>query len=201
MQTRYIALALSGILLLASCGGKDEVKTESIAQETRSTSNDQSPASNANVEQSTSTTTTALAPAALKGFMPSIPGFKPEGGPDTLQARASGTDYSVVTQKYLKGDKKIKIVIADYNGVPSLTAGYNILMNTATENETEVTKGETFSGRPGWVSYHKDHSRSQIGIAVNDRIWLIAEGENGVTIDALRSVIKSMDLGAIGSEH
>jgi hypothetical protein len=201
MHKKYLLLTLCGLMFTASCGDKAEVKTESPATETQTTSNGQSVTSSASVETNNSTTATALAPAALKGFMPSIPGFKLDGGPDTLQARASGTDYSVVTQKYVKGDKQIKIVIADYNGVPSLTAGYNILMSTTSETETEVTKGDTLSGRPGWVSYRKDNSRSQIGIAVNDRIWLIAEGENGVTIDALRAVVKSIDLSAIGSEH
>jgi hypothetical protein len=200
-QNRWFAFLLAGGLMLGSCGSKEEAKNEETATEQTAASTTENNVSTANVETAKTATGPAVAATTLKGFMPSISGFSTEGEAETVQMKMGEVDYSVATQNYKNGDKSIKIVIADYNGAASLTAAYSMMMTMSVETNKEVSKGEKFKGHNGWVTYKKDNSEAQIGVALNDRIWLIAEGDNGTTIDELRSAINSMDLDAIGNAH
>jgi hypothetical protein len=199
IQNRWFAFVLVGGMLLAGCGGKDEATTEETASEETAASSTESDISTANVESATKTTGPVIAASTLKGFMPSVSGYTAEGEPETVQTKMGEMEYSVATQQYRNGDKSIKITIADYNGVAGLTQAYSMMMNMSVETNNEVSKGEKFNGHNGWISYKKDNSDAQIGVAVSDRIWLIAEGDNGTTIDELRSVVNSMDLSKLAS--
>ncbi len=198
-QNRWFAFVLVGGMLLASCGGKDEATTEETATEQTAASSMENNVSAANVESATKTTGPVIAASTLKGYMPSVSGYTAEGEAETVQTKMGEMEYSVATQSYRNGDKSIKLVIADYNGVAGLTQAYSMMMNMSVETNTEVSKGEKFNGHSGWISYKKDNSDAQIGVAVSDRIWLIAEGDNGTTIDELRSVVNSMDLSKLAN--
>lgn len=187
--------------MLASCGSKNEAKTEETATEQTAANSTENNVSTASVESAKTATGPAVSASTLKGFMPSISGFTTDGDAETVNMKLGEVDYAVATQNYKNGEKSIKIVIADYNNAASLTAAYSMMMNMSVETNTEVSKGEKFKGHNGWISYKKDNSDSQIGVAVNDRIWLIAEGDNGTTIDELRAAVNSMDLNAIGNAH
>jgi hypothetical protein len=198
-QNRWFAFVLAGGMLLASCGGKDEATNEETA--TEQSSSTENNVSTANVETAAKATGPVIAAATLKGFMPSISGYTADGEIETVQTKMGEMEYSVATQDFRNGDKSIQITIADYNGIQQLTAAYSMFMNMSVETNDEVTKGEKFNGHPGWVNYKKDNSDAQIGIAVNDRLWVMVDGNNGTTIDELRAAVNSMDLSKLASAH
>ena len=200
-QNKWIALVFIGGMLLASCGKSDEANSEtSETTEQTASSSTENTVSTANVESGKTGSGVAIAASTLKTFLPAQLGsFTADGDPETMQTKMGEWEYSVANQDYKDGDKRIQLVIADYNGVASLTAGYASLMGMSMETESEVTKGEKFNGHNGWVNYKKDNSDAQIGVAVNDRIWLLADGHNGTTIDELRAAVNSMDLSKLGS--
>jgi major membrane immunogen (membrane-anchored lipoprotein) len=200
-QNQWFAFVLAGSMLVGSCGKHDEeIKEATESTQQNAVSSSDNNVSTANVETANAATATAVSASTLKSFLPTtLSGYKADGDGESMQATMSGFQYSVATQDYKNGEKSIKLVLADYNGVGSLTAGYSMLMGMSIETDKEVTKGEKFGGHQGWVNYHKDNSQAQIGIAVNDRIWLIVEGENGATIDELRSVVNAIDLAKLGN--
>jgi hypothetical protein len=199
-QTRLFALLLAGGLLLNSCGSKTE-ETENAENSSSTTSENatQNNVSTANVEAAPRTAGAAVSADVLKSFIPNPSGYTADGDIQTTQAKMGELEYSVANQSWTNGNKHLKVTIADYNGVQALTAAYSMLMNMSVETNGEVTKGEKFGGHPGWVQYHKDNSQAQIGVAVNDRLWLIAEGDNGATIDEVRALVNSIDLNKLAS--
>lgn len=198
-QNRWFAFVLAGGMLLASCGGKNEATNDETGTEQTAEGSTENNVSTANVEKAAAASGPVIAASTLKGFMPSISGYTADGETETMQTKMGELEYSVASQDYKNGDKSIKLTIADYNGIQQLTAAYSMFMNMSVETNTEVTKGEKFNGHNGWVNYKKDNSDAQIGVAVNDRLWIMAEGNNGTTIDELRAAINSMDLNAIGN--
>ena len=185
-------------MLLASCGKSDEASEEnSGSTEQTATSSTDENVSTANVDEA-KPAGPVIASSTLKGFLPaSVGSYKVEGDPETMQAKMGDFEYSFAKQEYIDGKKRIRITVADYNMVESLTAAYTMMMNMSMESDKEVTKGEKFQGKAGVVTYQKDNSRAQIAVAASDRVWLILEGENGAGIDDLRAAANSMDLNAI----
>ena len=186
-------------MLLASCGKSDEASEEnSGSTEQTATSSTDENVSTANVESAKKPAGPVIASSTLKGFLPaSVGSYTLEGDPETMQAKMGDFEYSFAKQEYIDGEKRIRITVADYNMVESLTAAYTMMMNMSMESDKEVTKGEKFQGKAGVVTYQKDNSRAQIAVAASDRVWLILEGENGAGIDDLRAAANSMDLNAI----
>jgi hypothetical protein len=200
-QNRWFAFVLAGGLLLNSCGSKEEAANEETSTEQTAASTSDNNVSTANVEAAAKTTGPVIAASALKSYMPTISGYTADGETQTVQTKMGEMEYSVATQDYRNGDKTIQITIADYNGIQQLTAAYSMFMNMSVETNDEVTKGEKFGGHNGWVNYKKDNSDAQIGIAVNDRLWVMVDGNNGTSIDELRAAVNSMDLSKLASAH
>lgn len=68
--------------------------------------------------------------------------------------------------------------------------------NMSIETDKEITKGETINGFPGWVHWNKESNDGNIGIIVNDRIFVIIEGRN-TGLDEVRAVANSLDLSGV----
>lgn len=139
----------------------------------------------------------AISTESLKRFLPNLREYTTTGEPKAVKMDSEGIEYSVVEQDYKSGEKSVQVIIADYNYIDGLNASYSMLLGLTLENNQEVTRSESISGFKGWANYRKDNSKSTIGIAIADRIWVIVEGQNGVTIDEVREIVKSMNLASL----
>jgi hypothetical protein len=133
----------------------------------------------------------------LAGFLPSPSGYTGHE-PSKSSANFNGIEWSVAERQFDNGDKHIKVTLADYNYAQGLTAAYSMLANFSSEDENSLQHGEKFGSYPGWVQWQKKSNNGTVGVIINDRIYLIVEGNGGPTLDDLRAVVNSMNLDAIG---
>lgn len=138
----------------------------------------------------------AIPTTTLSGLLPS-PGGYTAHDPSTSSANFNGVEWSIASREFDNGQKHVKVTLADYNYVQGLTAAYSMLTNFSSENEEELQHGEKFGSYPGWVTWHKKSNNGEIGVIVNDRVYLIVEGSGGVTLDDLRGVVGQMNLDAV----
>ena len=140
--------------------------------------------------------THSIPSATLAGFLPSPSGYTGHE-PSTSSANFNGIEWSVAERQFDNGDKHIKVTLADYNYAAGLTAAYSMMANFSSEDENSLQHGEKFGSYPGWVQWQKKSNNGTVGVIVNDRIYLIIEGNGGPTLDDLRAVVNSMNLDAI----
>jgi hypothetical protein len=138
----------------------------------------------------------AIASSTLKDLLPNVNGFTAHE-PSVSSANLNGIEWSVAERQFESGDKRIKVTLADYNYAEGLTAAYSMLMNFSMENEDELQHGEKFGSYPGWVNWHKKNNEGQIGVIVNERIYLMVEGSGGVSLDDLRNVVKQVNMDGV----
>jgi hypothetical protein len=184
--------------LTTSCGKKAESvenQAEAAAQAAQQMANNVTNTANGS-NATHKSATHAIASNTLSGFLPSVNGFTAHE-PSTSSANFNGVEWSTAEREFENGEKHIKVTLADYNYAEGLTAAYSMLMNFSMENENEIQHGEKFGSNPGWVNWHKKNNDGQIGVIVNDRIYLIVEGSGGVTLDELRSVVNQVNTDAI----
>jgi hypothetical protein len=134
--------------------------------------------------------------ATLASFLPSPSGYTGHE-PSTSSANFNGIEWSVAERQFDNGNQHIKVTLADYNYAAGLTAAYSMLANFSSEDENSLQHGEKFGSYPGWVQWQKKSNNGQIGVIINDRIYLIIEGNGGPSLDDLRAVANSMNLDAI----
>ena len=185
------------VIALSSCGKKSET-AESQAQQAADAAQKmaQSVTNTANGGAAHKSSTHAIAVSTLSGFLPNVSGFTAHE-PSTSTANFNGIEWAVAEREFDNNGKHIKVTLADYNYAEGLTAAYSMLMNFSMENETEIQHGEKFGSNPGWVNWKKKANEGQIGVIVNDRIYLIVEGSGGVSLDDLRGVVNQINMDGI----
>jgi hypothetical protein len=138
----------------------------------------------------------SVPPATLAGFLPSPSGYTGHE-PSTSSANFNGIEWSVAERQFDNGNQHIKVTLADYNYAAGLTAAYSMLANFSSEDENQLQHGQKFGSYPGWVQWQKKANSGTVGVILNDRIYLIVEGNGGPTLDDLQAVVNSMNLDAI----
>jgi uncharacterized lipoprotein YajG len=197
LMTASKFVLIAAVALSVGCAKKPETAEVQKAQ----TANDVAQAvSQATTESSNGS---AMKPAAhaisaqnLSDLLPNISGYT-ASEPNRQSMTIEGNEYSSAGKDYRNGEKLIKVSYYDYNNIQSLSAAFKMFRNFSLENETELQKSESIGAYPGWVNWKKKANEGQIGIVVNDRVYIVVDGRNGVTLDELRNVAKSMNLDAL----
>ncbi len=55
------------------------------------------------------------------------------------------------------------------------------------------------SGFPGWIQWKKKSNEGSIGVVVNDRIFVVTQANNGVTIDEAKNAANAVNYSGIAS--
>ncbi len=141
----------------------------------------------------------AVPAKTLAGFLPKLSGYETEGEPETMEMDMNGAKYTHATAKYRNGDKQINVSIFDYNYIAGLTAAYATMMNMNMETNDESWHSEKIGGFPAWIDWKKKSNEGTIGVVVNDRIFCIVEGHDGITQDELKAAAAGINLSGIAS--
>ncbi|SRR5579883_606034 len=194
-----VALFGAALVFAVGCGKKnDSASTDSAATANniaKTVSDAMNGASGGAAQHKSSAH--ALPSDKLASFLPQLSGFTAKE-PEKASMNVQGTEWSSASQEFNNGDKSIKISILDYNYIAGLTAAYTMAMNINMENGEELHKGEKFGNYPGWVEWKKKANEGTIGVIVNDRVFVVVEGRNGVSLDDLRAALGKVDLDGIG---
>ncbi len=191
-------LALCGIVLIGCSKKEDEAQkaadavskaTEQMAQQTQ----------NATTTAANKTPGVAIAAKTLAGFLPSVSGFTLDGEPETMDMEMNGAKYTHAVGKYKNGDKRITVSIFDYNYIAGLTAAYTSLLNMNMETNDESWHTDKINGFPSWINWKKKSNEGSVGTVVNDRIFVIVEGRDGVTQDELKAAASAVNYSGIAS--
>ena len=144
----------------------------------------------------------AIASATLKGYLPAVQGFQ-ANEPEVVDMSMNGMNWSSAIQRYENGDKALTVSIFDWNFNESLSAAFSMYTdgNLNIETNESLTRSEKVGGFPGWINWEKKSNHGQIGVIVNDRIYVVTEANSGMSIDELRQVANSVDYKGIASAH
>ena len=198
-----IAFASAGLMLLASGCDKKEDNAQKAAQETPKTAQNQLQQSQNAANQVSGSAVKkpgVVVPAkTLVTFLPTISGYTLQGEAETVEMEMQGAKYSTATGTFHNGDKAIGVTIADYNYIESLSASYAAMPKMSVETNDESFKTDKFSGFPGWISWKKKDNDGSVVVVINDRVYVVVDVSNGVTLDELMSVAKSINYSGIAS--
>ncbi len=141
----------------------------------------------------------ALAPDALKPYLPESMAGMPRSSLSASRNAAMGMEVSTATAKYGEGDRSLEVEIVDMAGAPNFLA-FAGLAGLESENETDTHVEKTYQKDGSWVqeSWQKDGSSSEYQMALNNRFMVKLRG-NGIDIDTLRSTFAELDLDGLAS--
>jgi len=133
--------------------------------------------------------------SSFDNFLPSINGYTAEK-PNHIDMNMNGMIWSGIERNYSKENGHIKVTIFDYNYNQQLAQPFEMMRNMSIETDKEVSKSETFNGFPGWYSWNKESNDGKAMAFLNDRIFVIIEG-NDCKVDDLKDILNKMDLSGI----
>ncbi len=198
-----LALLFTVFALASGCGKKSDTANDQNTAAQNATGAANNAANAISQAMGGATGGAAHQPAAhsipsstLAGFLPSPSGYTGHE-PSTSSANFNGIEWSIAERQFDNGNSHIKVTIADYNYAAGLTAAYSMLANFSSEDENQLQRGEKFGSYPGWVQWQKKANSGTVGVIINDRIYLIVEGNGGPSLDDLRAVVNSINLDAI----
>ena len=194
-----LMLVATLVVFLSGCGKKEDDAQKAAEQASKSMQQMAQNMAGGTAGAANKTPGVAIPAKTLAGFLPSVSGYTPKGEPETMEMEMAGAKYSHATQDYENGDKRIKVSILDYNYIAGLSAAYTMAMNMSMETNEESMHSEKFNGNPGWVNWHKKNNEGTVGVVVNDRIFVVIESHNGVSLDELKSVAGNINYSGIAS--
>ncbi len=141
----------------------------------------------------------ALAPDALKPFLPESMAGLARSSVSASRNAAMGMEVSTATANYGEGQRSLELEIVDMAGAPNFLA-FAGLAGMESENETDARVEKTYQQDGSWVqeSWDKDGSRSEYQVALNNRFMIKLRG-NGIDIDTLKSTLAELDLDGLAS--
>lgn len=194
-----VALALS--IAFAECGKKKE---ETKQQETAA--QEQQTAVSGGEQSSGGVTTSEWKPVppvnfkTLQEFLPKeIAGFT-RGEPEGATATFGEWSFSSAEVTFTKGEEtSIKVSILDYAHITSLYTPFQIWLsgNFNVEDSHGYSRSVKVEGFPGFENFRKDDKRCELTLLVGDRYIVQLTGENTQNMDALRDVMKQIDLSSL----
>ncbi len=199
MKLKAITLVyLAANLFVVGCGKKQDDAQNAAEQAAKAVQQMQAAATNA--DGSNKKPGVAVPAKTLAGFLPtSISGYTLEGEPETMEMDMQGVKYTHAQGTYKNGEKKIQVSIFDYNYIAGLSMAYSAMLNMNMETNEESFHSEKMSGFPGWIQWKKKSNEGTIGVVVNDRIFVVTQANDGVTLDEAKSAANAVNYSGIAS--
>jgi hypothetical protein len=201
MTLKYVSIALIAAGMLTAGCSKKEDDAQKAAEVAAKAAQQMAEGAAKTASGGTANKTPGVAIPAktLAGFLGTPSGFKMDGEPETMEMDFQGQKYSHAQGKFMNGDKRITISIFDYNFIAGLTAAYSAMMSMNMETNDESLHSEKIGGFPAWIDWKKKNSEGTIGVVVNDRIFVVTEGQEGVSLDELKAASNSVNYSGIAS--
>jgi len=141
----------------------------------------------------------ALAPDALKPYLPDTMAGMPRTSLSASRNAAMGMEVSTATANYGAGERSLEVEIVDMAGAPNFLAFAGIA-GMESENETDTRVEKTYQRDGSWVmeSWDKDGSSSEFQTALDNRFMIKLRG-TGIDIDALKNAATDLDLAGLAS--
>lgn len=199
MKIKALTLVfLAGSLFAVGCGKKQDDAQNAAEQAAKAMQQMQTATTNA--DGTNKKPGVAVPAKTLAGFLPtSISGYTLEGEPETMEMDMQGAKYTHAQGTYKNGEKRIQVSIFDYNYIAGLSMAYSAMLNMNMETNEESFHSEKMSGFPGWIQWKKKSNEGSIGVVVNDRIFVVTEANNGVTLDEAKSAANAVNYSGIAS--
>ena len=198
-----VAFASAGLMLFASGCGKKEDSAKKTAQETPKTAQNQMQQAQSAASQASGSAVkkpgVAVPAKILVSFFPTISGYTLQGEAETVEMEMQSAKYSTATGTFQNKEKEIKVTVSDFNYIENLSAVFRGMSKVSVETNEESFKTEQFSGFPGWISWRKKGNDGSVGVVIDDRIYVLVDANNGVTLDELIAVAKSINYSGIAS--
>lgn len=196
-RSHYRSLALAGMITVSAIGCGKKASQDAAAVDSARAANVAEKAKDVATTstQSEKPAGPAISSKTLTNFLPNLSGFT-ANEPQHTDLNMNGMSWSSAERSYDKGDTHVKVTIFDYNNNMQLAAVYNQMRNFSVETDKEITKGETINGNPGWVNWNKENKSGTVGVILNDRVYVIVEG-NAASLDDLKSMLGQMDLSGL----
>ena len=107
--------------------------------------------------------------------------------------------FSQAEAAYTKGDERIEIKVVDTAMSALLTMPYQMLLATGYSKESShgYEKATTISGQPGWVKWNSTDKVAELGVIVNKRFLVTADGREVADAKTVEGFISKMDLGRL----
>lgn len=141
----------------------------------------------------------ALAPDALKPYLPETMAGMPRSSLSASRNAAMGMEVSTATANYGEGARSLEVEIVDMAGAPNFLAFAGLAgMESESETDTRVEKTHLQDGN--WIqeSWQKDGSASEYQMGLNNRFMVKLRG-TGIDIDTLKSTLAEIDLDGLAS--
>ncbi|MDF1673395.1 MAG: hypothetical protein P1U41_07800 [Vicingaceae bacterium] len=137
----------------------------------------------------------------LKYLPESIEGYQINGEPKGASMDMQGMSYSSAEIEFKNKDgNRIDITLLDYNAAYNMytmattmwASGFKI--DTSEEFAQSISFGDNING---WESFKKKSYRANIALGIGDRFLLTIDGDNQEGTEALKEIIKSMDIDGL----
>jgi hypothetical protein len=145
------------------------------------------------VAQSSST----LSVAEISKLLPDkiMKGYNPAGNPNSKVMKVGTLKYALAEKKFSSGPSKIRIMVFDYAeaGIMYSQATGKFSTYSAVESDSAIMRPLTMANANGWGSENSRSPSSQITLGINNRYYLILEGEK-TRLEELEKVLEYLDL-------
>ena len=127
-----------------------------------------------------------LTPQKLEGYRTT----EPKG----RMLKIGTLSYSMIERTFVHGKKQINIMLFDYHNASVMyrQATQKWKGAESSDSDARLETAYELQGQPGWVSFDKINSKSQIAVGVQNRFYLVLMGE-GVALDVLETIVKGFD--------
>ncbi len=141
----------------------------------------------------------ALAPDALKPYLPEAMAGMPRTSLRASRNAAMGMEVSTATANYGGGDRSLEVEIVDMAGAPNFLA-FAGLAGIESENETDTRVEKSYQRDGTWMmeSWDKDGSSSEFQTAIDDRFMIKLRG-TGIDIATLKNAAGDLDLAGLAN--
>ncbi len=141
----------------------------------------------------------ALAPDALKPYLPEAMAGMPRTSLSASRNAAMGMEVSTASANYGGGDRSLELEIVDMAGAPNFMA-FAGLAGIESENETDTRVEKSYQRDGTWVmeSWDKDGSSSEFQTAVDNRFMVKLRG-TGIDIAKLKNAASNLDLAGLAN--
>ncbi len=137
-----------------------------------------------------------LMPEVLAKLIPDkIEGFNLVEKINGRSIKIGTLSYSMMERSFGKSNRKIRIMLFDYNNAPIMYTQSTGKWESQPEEETDDLIQRPFSVAhgQGWEYFNKVSNASQILMGIHDRFYLVINGE-GVDLNLLRVIATTVDL-------
>jgi hypothetical protein len=159
----------------------------------------------AQVSQAASTGVRLVAPAALAKLLPTPDGWTRGDVRSNQIEISSECNYTTASVPLTKGETRVKITLADTGShTDALIALASLVVTLPDDCVQEVPPATTIkrakvNGLPVAEMWDSAKLNGEITLVINDRFVVTIEAQKAENLDALRAVLASVDLKALGA--